>query len=139
MHTTGSLQLRTRRTYMPAPATPSTEKIEGKTIVDPGIERGIENLTPEKTTQIIKSVLDSEAGARFKTYIDICVHCGLCSEACHYFLSHGGNPLFSPAGKVKQTIWEIMKNKARVTPDFLRQAAEIAYTECNLCRRCAMY
>lgn len=124
---------------MSAPATTSAEKTEGKTIVDPGIERGIENLTPEKTTQIIKSVLDAEAGARFKTYLDICVHCGLCSEACHYFLSHGGNPRFSPAGKVKQTIWEIVKNKARVTPDFLRQAVEIAHTECNLCRRCAMY
>jgi Fe-S oxidoreductase len=42
-------------------------------------------------------------------------------------------------GKVKQTIWEMLKKKGRVSPEFIRQAAIIAHTECNLCKRCAQY
>jgi len=108
-------------------------------IADLGIDKGVERLTPEKIEAVITSFLESETGARFKTYADICVHCGLCSDACHYFLSHDRDPKFSPAGKVKQTVGEILKHKGRVSPKFIGQTAEIAFTECNVCKRCAMY
>jgi Fe-S oxidoreductase len=42
-------------------------------------------------------------------------------------------------GKVKQTIWEILKRKGNVDAEFIKNAARIAYTECNVCRRCSMY
>ena len=107
--------------------------------IDQGLERGIEKLTPEKIAEVINQVLKGETGARLKAYVDTCIHCGLCSEACHYYLSHDNDPRWSPVGKVKQTMWEILKKKGRVSPDFIKQAALIAYTECNLCKRCAMY
>lgn len=116
----------------------SVEKIK-KQLVDKGIEQGIEDLTPEKIEKTINKVLKSETGARFKAYVETCVHCGLCSEGCHYFLSHERDPAFSPAGKVKQTIWEILKERGNVSPEFIQKACEIAFTECNLCKRCAMY
>jgi len=106
---------------------------------DVGIDEGCRRLTPEKIESVVTKILKSEAGARIKTYVDTCVHCGLCSEACHYYNSHDGEPTFSPAGKVKQTLWELFKKKGRVSVDFIRKATEISYTECNLCRRCAMY
>jgi len=108
-------------------------------IADEGLDKGIEKLTPDRIVQTINKVLKGETGARLKTYVNTCVHCGLCSEACHYFLSHDNDPVFSPAGKVKQTIWEILKKKGKVAPDFIKHAALIAYSQCNLCRRCAMY
>ena len=114
-------------------------KDESNKVVDEGLDKGIERLTPEKIKQVINKVLSSETGARLKAYVETCVHCGLCSEACHYYLSHDNDPKFSPAGKVKQTLWEILKKKGNVDPEFIKNAARIAYTECNLCRRCAMY
>ncbi|SPF44056.1 conserved hypothetical protein [Syntrophobacter sp. SbD1] len=117
----------------------SAPKSERKIIVEPGVERGIAKLTPEKIEKTIRAVLSAEAGARFKTYIDTCVHCGLCSDACHFFLSHDRDPLFAPAAKLKQTIWEIVKKDGKVDEDFLRKAVEVAHSECNLCRRCSMY
>jgi Fe-S oxidoreductase len=42
-------------------------------------------------------------------------------------------------GKVKQTLWKMLKKKGRVSPDFIKGAAVIASTECNCCKRCAMY
>jgi Fe-S oxidoreductase len=115
--------------------TPTTEAAS----IDKGIDEGAAKLTPEKIEKVVNQVLTAETGARLKTYVDTCVHCALCSEACHYYLSHDNDPTYSPAGKIKQTIWELLKKKGKVSPDFIRRAAQIAYTQCNLCRRCAMY
>jgi Fe-S oxidoreductase len=107
--------------------------------LDEGIERGVAKLTPERIEKVINRVVKGETAARLKAYVDTCVHCGLCSEACHYFLSRDNDPRFSPVGKVKQTLWEMLKKKGRVSPEFMKRASEIASTECNLCKRCAMY
>ena len=117
---------------------PTGEPAEDKA-TDEGIEKGVRDLTADNIAAVINDVLSKETGARLKAYVDTCVHCGLCSEACHFYISHDNDVRFSPVGKVKQTIWEILKKKGRVSPDFIRRAAEIAYTQCNLCKRCAMY
>ncbi|MBW1641456.1 MAG: (Fe-S)-binding protein [Deltaproteobacteria bacterium] len=114
-------------------------KIEEEKAIDEGLERGISKLTKERIKEVIGRVISTETGARLKTYVDTCVHCGLCSEACHYYLSHDNDPKYSPVGKVKQTMWEMLKKKGDVSPAFIKRASEIASTECNLCRRCAMY
>ncbi len=108
-------------------------------ILDEGMARGIERLTPDKIEAVINQVLKGETGTRFKMYINTCVHCGLCSEACHFYVSNDKDPHWSPVGKVKQTIWEMIKKKGKVSTDFLIRAAEVAHTECNLCKRCSMY
>lgn len=108
-------------------------------IKDEGIERGAATLTPERIEKTINAVLGNEAGARLKAYIETCAHCGLCSEACHFYLSRDRDPRFSPVGKVKQTIWEMVDKKGKVSVEFMKQATQIAQTECNLCRRCVQY
>ncbi|MFC1863112.1 electron transfer complex ferredoxin TmcB [Thermodesulfobacteriota bacterium] len=119
---------------MPDPPEKQTNKP-----IDVGLQVGISRLTPEKIEKVINGVIKNETGVRLKTYVETCIHCGLCSEACHYYLSHDNDPKYSPVGKVKQTIWEILKHKGRVSPEFIQKAAIIAHTECNLCKRCAMY
>jgi len=116
-----------------------TSKKEATKLVDEGIDVGISRLTEAQIESVINSVIDNETGARLKAYVETCIHCGLCSEACHYYLSHDNDPRYSPVGKVKQTIWEMVKKKGRVSPKFIRQAAIIAHSECNLCKRCAQY
>ena len=108
-------------------------------MLDEGLERGLANLTEEKIEKTIQRVINNETGARLKAYVDTCVHCGLCSDACHYFLSHDRDPRYSPVGKVKQTLWEMLKQRGKVSPEFIKQARLVASTECNLCKRCAMY
>ncbi|MCG6892373.1 MAG: (Fe-S)-binding protein [Desulfobacteraceae bacterium] len=106
---------------------------------DQGLESCISRLSEERIQKVIQGVLENECGPRMKTYVETCIHCGLCSEACHYYLSHDNDPHFAPVGKVKQTLWEMIRAKGKVSPDFIRKAAEIAHTECNLCKRCAQY
>lgn len=108
-------------------------------IKDEGVERGAEKLTPERIEKTINAVFDNEAGARLKAYVDTCAHCGLCSDACHFFLSRDRDPRFSPVGKVKQTVWEMLDKKGKVSVEFMKHATQVAQTECNLCRRCVQY
>ncbi|WP_028574396.1 electron transfer complex ferredoxin TmcB [Desulfonatronovibrio hydrogenovorans] len=110
-----------------------------RTTEDIGLITGAKNLTAEKIRSAVHKVFSKEAGPRLKAYYNTCVRCGLCSQACHYFLSMDNDPSFSPVGKVKQTVWELLDPGKRITPDFIVNAAQIAYTECNLCRRCSMY
>ena len=112
---------------------------EVQEIYDEGLEKGAEKLTEDRIQQVINNVLKQEAGARLKTYVKTCIHCGLCSEACHYYLSHDKDPQYSPVGKVKQTMWEILKNKGRISPEAIKKISIIASTQCNLCKRCVHY
>jgi len=108
-------------------------------VSDPGLDENAKNLTPERIAEVVSRVIDEETAGRFRVYLNTCVHCGLCSDACHWFLSNDRDPRFSPVGKVKQTLWEILKRKGKVEPDFIKQCSRIAQTECNVCRRCSMY
>ncbi|PJA50559.1 MAG: (Fe-S)-binding protein, partial [Syntrophobacterales bacterium CG_4_9_14_3_um_filter_49_8] len=67
-------------------------------VVDPGLDETIKKLTLERIESTINKVLTKEAAARLKVYLQTCVHCGLCAEACHFYLSHDKDPRFSPVG-----------------------------------------
>jgi Fe-S oxidoreductase len=118
-------------------AEPSTK--ETQEIIDEGLEMGAEKLTDDKIEQVINSVLKQEGGARLKAYVNTCIHCGLCSDACHYYLSHDKDPQYSPVGKVKQTMWEILKNKGKISPETVKKISTISSTQCNLCKRCVHF
>ena len=113
--------------------------VQRKLVADKGLDMGVSRLTDARIAEVVGAVLKAEGGARLKAYVDTCAHCGLCSEACHFFHSHDRDPLYSPVGKVKQTMWEILDKNGRVSPAFIASASRVAYTECNLCKRCAMY
>lgn len=116
-----------------------TGHISKRKIDDVGLQHGVDNLTPDRIQEVVQQVFKGETGARLQAYSEMCVRCGLCSEACHFCLSHDKDPSYSPVGKVKQTIWPLLKNNGRVSPEFVYQMAQVAYTECNLCKRCVQY
>ena len=116
-----------------------TTKTPEELVNDPGLDESIKNLTQDRITSTIMNVLNNECGGKLKVYLNTCVHCGLCSDACHTYLSRDKDPDFSPVGKVKNTIWEMVKKKGKVDAEFIKKAARIAFTECAVCRRCSMY
>jgi Fe-S oxidoreductase len=116
----------------------NTETPEAQ-VADPGIDENIKKLTPKRIEETVMRVLEKETSARLKVYVETCVHCGLCAEGCHTYLSRNRDPNFAPVAKVRNTIWELVKRKGKVDADFIRNMARIAYTECGACRRCSMY
>jgi len=114
--------------------------IADRIVSDPGLEVGAANLTSERIEQVVKRVLKGETGAKLKAYQETCMRCGLCSQACHYYMSHDNDPSYSPVSKATETIYKLMNCKGRgIYPHDIYQMAQIAYTECNLCKRCAHY
>jgi len=108
-------------------------------VVDAGLDETIKKLTPEQIAAAVQRVLGPESAARLQVYLDTCVHCGLCAEACHTYLSRDNDPAFAPVAKVKDTLWKLIRRKGLVTGEELRDMARIAFTECGACRRCSMY
>jgi len=108
-------------------------------VKDDGLDKTIKDLTPEKIQKVIKSELGDKLNARMRVYTDTCVHCGICSTACHVCISHGHDPKYAPVAKVKDTLWEIFRKDGYMEPEFMKKAARIAFTECGVCRRCSMY
>jgi Fe-S oxidoreductase len=86
----------------------------------------------------VMDYLKPRMGARFKTWVEICTHCGMCADTCHYYLANDKDPKMIPAYKVR-FLKEILKRKGRVDKDFLQQVYNTVYYECNVCRRCSLY
>ena len=112
--------------------------IADRLIEDAGLRAGVSRLTPEKIEKVFKELIAGECGARLKTYLETCVHCGMCAKACHYYMSHK-DPSYMPAAKVTQTMVKLMAAGGKVDPQLIYECAQVAYTECNLCRRCIHY
>ena len=95
-------------------------------------------MSEEINPQEIMDFLKPRMGARFKMWLSICAHCGLCADTCHHYLASGKNPKMIPAYKVK-FLTELIKKKGKVDRDFLQKVYETVYYECNMCRRCTLY
>jgi len=84
------------------------------------------------------------------TYLESCIHCGHCSEACHFYVT-SGDPQHTPIWKLepfKQTykreagplrwLYKKLNLKKTVTADELRQWQELLYDSCTMCGRCTL-
>ena len=107
-------------------------------IEDPGLDETIKRITPEKIEKAYQAVFGKET-ARIKAIVETCIHCGLCAEACQWYLSNDRDPTYAPVAKVKMTVWELMKRKGKVEPSLIYDIARIVFTECNICHRCSLY
>ncbi len=81
-----------------------------------------------------------------------CVHCGMCTEACHYVLANPGDPTYAPAYKADQIRkffkrhydwtgrvfpWWV-KAKSLYTDEDLEQLKDTVFGKCTNCRRCSV-
>ncbi len=81
-----------------------------------------------------------------------CVHCGMCTESCHYVLANPDDPTYAPAYKADQ-IRKIFKRNydwtGRVFPwwvhaedirtdEDLHKLKDIVFGKCTNCRRCSI-
>lgn len=83
-------------------------------------------------------------------YMEACVHCGQCAEACHFYTSTG-DPKYTPIHKIepfKQSwsresgpfawLFRTLHLKPEVTLEKLEEWQELIYDSCTLCGRCTM-
>ncbi|MFR0875606.1 MAG: (Fe-S)-binding protein [Bilophila wadsworthia] len=88
---------------------------------------------------MIRDVLKGEVGARVKVYEQTCMRCGACAKACHFSLSHPDDASYTPVAKLDKTIFKMVRESGKLNAEQMRGIAQIAHTECNMCRRCIHY
>ncbi|MHC4970383.1 MAG: hypothetical protein ACYTF4_17465, partial [Planctomycetota bacterium] len=52
--------------------------------------------------QIVIDRLGQKLNRQITGSMVACVHCGLCTESCHYVLANPGDPTYAPAYKADQ-------------------------------------
>jgi Fe-S oxidoreductase len=81
-----------------------------------------------------------------------CVHCGMCTESCHYVLANPGDPTYAPAYKADKirkffkrhydwtgrvVPWWV-KAKTLTTDEELEDLKDTVFGKCTNCRRCSL-
>jgi Fe-S oxidoreductase len=86
----------------------------------------------------VMEYLKPRMGARFKTWLQICAHCGMCSDTCHFYVSNANDPKMVPSYKVR-FLKDILRRKGKVDKAYLEEVYKTVYYECNVCKRCTLY
>jgi Fe-S oxidoreductase len=113
------------------------------------LEDRIQALSDEDLDRILR-VFREKLGADAAAYFNSCVHCGLCSDSCHYFLATG-DPEAVPAAKldlmnrVFKRHFTLSGRKlarlvgaARLNRELVREWVDSLFGRCSLCGRCSL-
>jgi len=108
------------------------------------------NLAPSDREQRAMGAFAREFGAYAALNLESCIHCGMCAEACHFYIATE-DPKYTPILKAepfKQVyrresgafapFFKLFGLKKKVTADQLEQWQELLYDSCNLCGRCSL-
>jgi len=112
------------------------------------------NVTTEKAlkAQQVIDLLGEKLNRQIVGSLVACVHCGMCTDACHYVLANPGDVTYAPAYKADR-IRKIFKRHydwtGRVLPrwvgaatvnseDDLEELKDIVFGKCTNCRRCTI-
>ncbi|MBE0674404.1 MAG: (Fe-S)-binding protein [Bacteroidales bacterium] len=107
-------------------------------------------MNDDKKKKAIEIVSRSDDG-RMLSYLNSCVHCGLCADSCIFYLT-GKDPKFIPARKV-DLVASIYRRyhtlSGRVLPgltgarnldeDTVNEMVDLLYGACTMCGRCTMH
>ncbi|MFN4004041.1 MAG: (Fe-S)-binding protein [Hylemonella sp.] len=105
-------------------------------------------LSDEERVERAKAVMRRKIDRALAMDLESCVHCGYCSEACHFYQSTQ-DPAYTPSRKLDLLRRVHARETAAfaplrrlVTPDItaeeLRQWQELVYDSCTECGRCSM-
>lgn len=102
--------------------------------------------------QVVIERLGKKLNRQIVGSLTACVHCGMCTDACHYVLANPGDPTYAPAYKADK-IRELFKRhydwagrlfpwwvgaKSLFTDEELEELKDTVFGKCTNCRRCSI-
>ena len=106
-------------------------------------------LSDEQRVRRAMAAFTRDMSSTVAMYMESCVHCGHCSEACHFFMA-SQDPRHTPIWKLepfKQAykreagpfawLYRTFNLKPAVTAGELREWQELLYDTCTMCGRCS--
>jgi Fe-S oxidoreductase/CheY-like chemotaxis protein len=110
-----------------------------------------EKIRTHKITKVIER-MGKKLNRQMVGSLAACVHCGMCTESCHYVLANPDDPTFAPAYKADQIRkifkrhfdwtgrifpWWVKAKELR-TEEELEKLKDIVFGKCTNCRRCSL-
>ena len=106
--------------------------------------------TPEERVAGAMSGFAREVGALSAFRLESCIHCGICADACHFYIATE-DPQYTPIWKVepfKQAykressafapLFRLLGLKREVKADQLENWQHLLFDSCNMCGRCSL-
>jgi Fe-S oxidoreductase len=106
--------------------------------------------TPQDRVAGAMSGFAQEIGALSAFRLESCIHCGICADACHFYIATE-DPQYTPIWKVepfKQAykreasafapLFRLLGLKREVTADQLAHWQHLLFDSCNMCGRCSL-
>jgi Fe-S oxidoreductase len=105
-------------------------------------------LAPAERVARVKEVFTRRLDAKMATYLETCLHCGMCAEVCHFYEATGEGK-YTPIYKVEPLRrfyrreigpmgWLRKLVLRDVTPADLDEWQKLVYDACTQCGRCDM-
>ena len=101
-------------------------------------------------TQTAINTFVQETGGYVASQLEACTRCGMCAEACHFYVATG-NPEFAPVWKIEllKRAYEqrftlggklklAMGIDKPITDEDLEHFSKIVYEACTMCNKCSM-
>jgi Fe-S oxidoreductase len=110
------------------------------------------NTTRSHKAQKVLERFEKKLNRQFVSSLVGCVHCGMCTDTCHYVMTNPDDPTFAPAYKADQ-IRKIFKRhfdwtgrvipwwvkaKSVYTDEDLENLKDTVFGKCTNCRRCSI-
>lgn len=119
----------------------------GMTTAIGDLAKPIEMSDEERVTKA-KAVFVDKLDADMAISLESCIQCGLCAEACHYYLGTG-DPTYTPIRKldllkrvyrreISPLRWLHRLYTRDISADNLREWQPLVYDSCTECGRCSM-
>lgn len=121
------------------------EKVETK---DP-LDEKIEALTREDLEKMLR-VFKEKIDHKYAAHLNSCVHCGLCADSCHYYLTHGDVESI-PAHKLNLVMAVFKKyfsftgktvpgwvGAKELDQQMIKEWVDSLFGRCSLCARCSI-
>ncbi len=113
---------------------------------NPLVDSEVTTFNLERGLAAFRAEVDGPVAAFFSS----CVHCGICAQACPFYLETG-DPKYTPILKLEPlrlvwesefTLWGKIKGalglQRKVTDALLAEWEELIYDSCSMCGRCSM-
>lgn len=105
-------------------------------------------LSDQERVDTAKRVMLEKIDSQLAVDLEACVHCGLCAEACHFYLGTE-DPKYTPIRKLElmKRLYRRERGPARwlyrlftkdITIDDLHEWEELVYDSCTVCMRCSL-
>jgi len=104
-----------------------------------------------QNTQVALEILKKQLDPRLIAALEVCVRCGICADACHYYAGNGHEVRHVPAARaegLRKIYRRLFDPLGQIAPKWIGAAdldeqaldelTEIAYASCTLCRRCTI-